>query len=104
MADRFGDRLAFQMLARGLTQKELARKSGLTDAAISRYLSNTREPNALAIRNLSLALGVSSDELLGIEKTAVDDVSKAITVLARESRHLTNDQKLTLAKTLLEIS
>ena len=43
-----------------------ARRVGLHQAAIDRYIKGLREPNAGALRTISLACGVSADWLLGL--------------------------------------
>lgn len=48
----------------GYTQKQLAMRSGCTESAISRYISDKREPNVRVLKNLAIALGVTVDELI----------------------------------------
>ncbi len=54
-----------------LSQKELAEKVGITEASLSRYENNLREPKAEIITKISEALGCSTDYLLG--KTNIKD-------------------------------
>lgn len=51
----------------GWTQAELAERAEAIQTVISFYENGRREPNAAHIRRLALALGVSSDWLLGID-------------------------------------
>jgi len=44
------------IVERGLTQKELARKSGVTEANISLYLSGKAEPNLSSLMRILDAL------------------------------------------------
>lgn len=55
----------------GMSQAELARRSGLTAAAISQFEAGTRRPRYDALRKLSRALGVSLDYIAG-DKVAKD--------------------------------
>ena len=48
----------------GYTQKQLAVRSGCTEASISRYINNTRMPTVKVLKRLSIALGVSVEELI----------------------------------------
>lgn len=48
-----------------LNQKELADKVGITEASLSRYENNLREPKAEIIAKISEVLGCSTDYLLG---------------------------------------
>ena len=52
----------------GYTQKELAIRAGITECAVSRYLSGTREPTLRVLKNLATALGVSFSTLISEEE------------------------------------
>ena len=58
-----GDAIATARRARGLTQKELAGRLGLTQAALSRYENDLREPAEDALDGIASALGVTADLL-----------------------------------------
>ena len=59
-----GDNIKRLMKENGYTQKQLAMRSGCTEASISRYVNNEREPNIKALKNLAISLGVAVDELI----------------------------------------
>ena len=69
MRSLFSERLMFCMKERNLNGAELSAISGVTTAAISRYLNGVRQPTAENIVLLANALGVSSDYLLGLQDT-----------------------------------
>lgn len=46
-----------------------ARSVGLKQAAIDRYVKGLREPNAEALRKISVSCGVTTDWLLGVSST-----------------------------------
>ena len=50
-----------------MTQRELARRIGVTEAVMSRYVSGDREPKPDVLANIATALQTTSDFLLGIE-------------------------------------
>lgn len=52
-------------LAAGLSQSELARAAGLTQAGVWQVENGRRAPNAETLCKLAGALGVSTDALLG---------------------------------------
>lgn len=52
----------------GFTQPELAEKTNLKQNYISRVENNKFEPTATAIVTLAKALGMSADELLGMNE------------------------------------
>jgi transcriptional regulator with XRE-family HTH domain len=66
--ESFGQRLARLRKERGFTQVELADKSGMIQALISDYERDKLRPYADVVVRLALALGVSTDALLGLEK------------------------------------
>jgi Zn-dependent peptidase ImmA (M78 family)/DNA-binding XRE family transcriptional regulator len=58
-----GEALVTLRHARGVTQVQLAERAGVTQAALSRYESNLREPEDAVIEALATALGVTADFL-----------------------------------------
>lgn len=69
---------------RGLTQKELAEKTGITRESIAAYEAGRAHILDAALIDLSSALKVSADEILGIEKT----VAAGIVVNRRWAKRL----------------
>lgn len=55
----FGQIIATARRAKGLTQEELAKKAGITQAALSRYEAGLRHPDDESLANLADALGVT---------------------------------------------
>jgi transcriptional regulator with XRE-family HTH domain len=54
----FAELLRVEMARAGLSQKELADAAGLTQASVSRYLADLREPKWRDVQKLADALGV----------------------------------------------
>ncbi len=67
MGKEFGLRITETLQKRGMTQRGLAEKIGVTEAVISRYISGEREPKPEVLANIATALCTTSDYLLGIE-------------------------------------
>jgi transcriptional regulator with XRE-family HTH domain len=67
--ETFGERLARFRKDRGFTQVELAEKVGIIQALVSDYERSKLRPHADIIIRFALALEVSADELLGLQKT-----------------------------------
>lgn len=65
LQDVFGKRLKRFMQEKNMTQRKLAKATGLTDVTISRYTNGTRLPGADELLKLSNALSVSADDLIG---------------------------------------
>ena len=93
----FEERLKNIMIKQGLTQKELAIRSGITEASMSKYLSGERTPRIDVILNLSRALEITTDELLGEEENNIKhDFFKAKTLLARGLDNISDEDKIKL--------
>ena len=67
-SSEFGERLTALRKARGLTQVQLAEMIGSTQRAVSRYETIADRAPAPVLAKLAQALGVSTDELLGIKR------------------------------------
>lgn len=63
----FGERLVALRKARNLTQVQLAEAIGSTQRAISYYENHADYPPALVLSDLAQAVGVTTDELLGVQ-------------------------------------
>lgn len=62
--DIFGDNLVYMLQQAGMTQRDLADETGLSEATISHYIHKTRMPNLKAIINISYALDVDYNDLI----------------------------------------
>ena len=62
-----GKRLSRLRKERGLTQKELAKKIGITHNLVSDYETGRSAPNGEMVVRLALTLNVTSDEILGLK-------------------------------------
>ncbi|MCS7241105.1 LexA family protein [Candidatus Caldatribacterium sp.] len=86
----FREWLRGKLKERGLTQLELARLSGVSQAAISRWLRGVREPDEESIVKVARALGAGEEEialLLGLQKGYVfslDDKDILVPLLSGE--------------------
>lgn len=100
--DGLGKRLQHLLSLRGMSQSELARRTNLTEAAISRYVSGDREPKAIAIAAMAKALQVSADDILGVQPSGDKEVDKALRLVARNANTITPEQKKSLINALLD--
>ncbi|WP_406033730.1 helix-turn-helix domain-containing protein [Treponema saccharophilum] len=99
------NRLAALIKERGLSQKELAQKTNLTEGAISHYLKGDREPRGAILLNIANALDTSTDYLSG--KTdevkpegADDEVQMVFQLVARNAPNMSAEDKERLARIL----
>ena len=86
---------------RGMSQKQLAEASGLTEAAISRYIAGTRKPKSISLSAIAKALDVTMDELLGNVRDDSNEVDDAIRLVARNAGNISKEQKLFLINALI---
>ena len=75
------NRIRERMNAIHLSQRELAMMSGVTEAAMSRYLAGTRQPKADTLANMATALHTTSRDLLGMQ--SVEDPNDMVRLVAR---------------------
>jgi transcriptional regulator with XRE-family HTH domain len=68
-AESFGERLARLRQAAGYSQRELARELEISQRMVAYYEGETEYPPAHLLPMLAQALGVSTDQLLGLEPT-----------------------------------
>lgn len=71
----FGNRLRQLRKDRKLTQQQLAELIGVKNGVISFYELGDRIPSPEVLRKLALALHVTADYLLGIERAATLDAT-----------------------------
>ena len=64
----FASNLAYYLEMHGISQNELAKRSGLEQGSISRYVSASQMPGIKAAVNIANALGVSVDELINFDE------------------------------------
>ena len=64
-AEIFISRLDQARKEKGLTQRELANRVGVTEVSMSRYINGTRVPSGPIVVNIAKALGISVDYLVG---------------------------------------
>lgn len=72
----FRDRLVYTMQVRGMTQSELAEKTGLTKASISQYVNGVYDAKPEALAKLADALNTSWAWLTGRSDSMEKDVKK----------------------------
>ena len=65
MENRFGEVLKYVLADKGMQQKQLAEKIGVSSVTISRYVNGTRVPNAYMVMRIAEGLEVTTDKLLG---------------------------------------
>lgn len=100
-----GKRISELLSKKDMTQRELAKRAGVTEVSMSRYISGERVPKALYLSNIATILGTTTEYLLGKEESgdsAQDDFYTTHKLIARNASSWTPEQKSVLARTLFE--
>ena len=108
--NHLGIRLADLLKRNGLTQRELAKRTGISESTISRYVNENRVPTNSAIINLSNVLHTTSDYLLGLEEKEnvkeydfESEYKQIQKLISRNLKQMSQRQKAKLVYALFEI-
>ena len=101
----FKERFASLIKERGLSQKELAQKTNLTEGAVSHYLKGDREPKGAILLSIANALETSTDYLKGLSDDvkplgADGEVEQAYRLVARNAQNMSLEDKERFVKIL----
>lgn len=96
--EQFATRLKKLMEESAMTQKDLANRARITEAALSRYLNDGRIPRLDVVANLATVLNTTTDYLLGRAKLADEDwdFCGIKRLVARGAGEMSHDQKIEL--------
>lgn len=81
--ETLGQRLTRLRKEKGYTQVELAQKIGISQVLVSDYERERIRPHYEMIVRFSLALGVTSDELLGLKASKGEGDKPSLNILRR---------------------
>jgi transcriptional regulator with XRE-family HTH domain len=102
---RFSDNLKRALKLRGMSQQDLAQRSGLMPAAINHFVCSRRLPSLDNFIKLAEALNVSADYLLGrTDQPQMSDKPESNDDLAAAASRLSPSQMKTLIKIALTLS
>jgi transcriptional regulator with XRE-family HTH domain len=82
----FGKKLAHLRKVKGLTQKELGEKAGVSNRVIAYYERETKYPPSHLIGPLAQALEVTADELLGLKSPTTEGNGFSLKLVRRMQR------------------
>ena len=96
----FGERIQHLLEESGFTQREFASMIGVSEATLSRSLSNEREPKMEIIANIATALNTTTDYLL---RGVVDENSfeETYRLVARGTASMSDEERMQIMKVLL---
>lgn len=87
------------MQKQGINQKELSKRTGITESSVCRYLKGDRKPRIDIVINFARELGLNVSELLDIDgsNSAYSDIAL---VIARRGGELTGEEVDSLVQLL----
>lgn len=95
MEEKLHHRLKTKMKENDLSARQLSIKTGISEAALSKYLSGVRTPHIEIVGRLAAALNTTSDYLLGIEKND-SPYEQIVTKIKENKKYLSNEEKMSL--------
>ena len=102
MAGTFSERLSELIQNKGYSQKELAMKAGVTEAAMSHYVKGDRVPRASVLARIADALGTTTDYLMnGTASNVREEVDHAKRLIARNVAQMSREEKMEIVSILL---
>lgn len=102
MADTFNGRLSLLLQQKNMTQKDLAARAGVTEAAISHYLKGDRTPRASVLTRIAEALNSTTDYLMGgAEVDSVSELNYAKRLIARNVHQMSKEEKMDIINILM---
>lgn len=101
MEETLGQRIQRLLDEKHISRKEFSAMTGLTEAALSRYITGQREPKSVTLSIIANALGVSMDVLLGTPCENPEKLEDAMQLVARSAAEMDPEKKKWLITTLL---
>ena len=107
MSNKVGKRIQELMIRNGMTQKELAYKTGITTVSISRYIKGERIPDCEKIGRIAMALHADANILLGVREEveiSKENFEAVQDMVARITGLLSKKQKADLILTIMGVN
>lgn len=89
------------MEQKGITQKELSKRSGIAESSISRYLHSEKMPRMDVVINFAKALEVDIEYLLDEKEKSESAYITIATAVARKGSELTAEERNRLIALIL---
>lgn len=100
--NEFSIRIEEMLKARNMTQKELAKKADVTEAAMSHYVKGDRTPRSSVLARIAMALDTTSEYLMeGVPQNYVDEIGYAKRLIARNVNQMSIAEKREILSILL---
>ena len=83
-----GLKIANYRKEKGITQKDLAEKLGVTDKSVSKWETGVNFPDVAILETLAEELGITVLELLDLETSSADEIVKEMTEFSEVQRKM----------------
>lgn len=87
---------------RGMTRRELSRKTGISPASLSRYSTGGRVPRVETLQALADALDLTVESLIAEDDEKEALLGAAVRTVLENAADLTEDQRCALARALAD--
>ena len=100
----FENRIRFLLKREKMSQKELAECIGVSEPALSRYITGQRATPLEVVTEMATALRTSSDYILGrsLDATGEESFDEFQCLVARNISRFSNEQKSKIIQSVLE--
>lgn len=98
------DRIRMLLERDGMSQADLARATGVTATAVSRYMNGSRRPKTPFLRKVAGLFGVSMYWLAFGDEEKNEGFGAVKNIVARNAGSLTYEQKMELMRIISEAS
>lgn len=88
MNSKIGENIRRVRIRKGMSQKELAEKAGMTNVLLNNYEHGMRNPKAETLKKLADALGVSPEVLSGEEMTEKQAKKRLYSIFRQYDGHM----------------
>lgn len=88
-----GDIIKRELMLRDMKQIDLAKKLGMTEVTISRYINGTRTPKATTLKKIADALDVPTSIFYNDPQRDINVYQLIIDMIKINTHSFTNDQK-----------
>ena len=97
-----GERIREMLEKNEMTQRELAIKADITEAAVSHYIKGDRVPRATVLARIAHAMNTTPEYLLeGIPTNVKEELGYAKKLIARNVKQMTRGEKLEFIEILM---
>ena len=88
---------------KGISQKQLAEITGITESSVSHYIKGDRVPRGANLIKIANALGTTTDDLLNENEHAnkENDLMFAKSLIARNAYNMTREEKMEFISLLM---